>query len=217
MVRNWQKKPRLPRTKYRDGYRNVTFLAVNHGERERVFPYLSDGTLDPEVLAKLKRLMRDKETDAEHAIHPRLLKLLYRLADRFDAKQINIISGYRESPSGKSESKHRKGHAVDFMMPGVPLAAVAREARKLGHVGVGFYPNSGFVHLDIRGDGPSYFWVDRSGPGRGPCTRRMLASMGAKMDRKWKPEKDAPQPHKNKKGERLGATTPPPEEIEKGG
>ena len=210
MVRNWQKKPKVPKPRYRDGYRDLILYAVNHGERVRVFPYLADGTLDAEALAQLQHLMRDKHTDVEHDTHPRLLKLLYQIADHFDAPQINIISGYREAPDNKSESNHGKGLAVDFMIPGVPLAAVAREARKLGHVGVGFYPTSGFIHLDVRGDGPSYFWVDRSGPGLGPCLHRMLAAHGQKMDRKWSAEKDEPTPHKNKRGELLGATEPPP-------
>jgi uncharacterized protein YcbK (DUF882 family) len=216
MVRRWQKKPKLPKTKYRDGFRDVTILSVNHGESVRVFPFLADGTLDPEVLVSVKRLLRDKHTDAEHDIHPRLIKLLYHIVDRFDAKQINVISGFRESTDERSESKHKKGQAVDFMIPGVPLGAVAREARKLGHVGVGFYPNSGFVHLDVR-NGPSYFWIDRSGPGRGPCTRRALTGFAAKTDRKWKPEKDEPKPHKNKKGELLGTTQKAPSDKANGG
>ncbi len=214
MVRNWQKRHKGPKIRYRDGLRDLILYAVNHGERIRVFPYLPDGTLDPEVIESFKHLMRDKHTDGEHDIHLRLLKLLYRIADRFDARQINIISGYREAPNATSESNHQKGLAVDFMVPGVPLAAVAREARKLGHVGVGFYPSSGFIHLDTRGDGPSYFWIDRSGPGLGPCLHRMLAQHGHKMDRKWSAEKDEPERHKNKKGELLGATEPPPEPPE---
>ena len=217
MVRNWQKPPKIRKPRYRDGFRDLTLLAVNFGERLRVFPFLSDGGLDVDVLAEIRHLMRDKHTGEEHDIHPRLVKLLYRLATRFDARQINVISGYRASPDSGSESNHGKGRAVDFMIPGVPLAAVAREARKLGHVGVGFYPSSGFVHLDVRDHGPSYFWVDRSGPGLGPCTRRMLSSMASKMDRKWTPGKDEPEPERNRKGELLGATQKEPPENSEGG
>jgi hypothetical protein len=46
---------------------------------------------------------------------------------------------------------------------GVTNDRLAAYVRKLGFVGVGFYPNSGFVHLDVRD--ASYFWIDDSAPG----------------------------------------------------
>jgi uncharacterized protein YcbK (DUF882 family) len=209
MVRHWRTPPKIPGPKYRDGFRDLTLYSVNQGERIRFFPYLSDGILDETYMNEIQHLFRDKYTDAEHVIHPRLIKLLYKIADRFDVKQINIISGYRESPGEVGESKHAKGQAVDFMIPGVSLAAVARVARSFGHVGVGFYPVSGFVHMDVR-EGPSYFWVDRSGPGKPSCTRRILSTAAAKFDRKYRARNDAPKRHKNRRGEWLGKTPPPP-------
>lgn len=209
MVKNWRKQPKIPKPKFRDGFRDLTLYAVNHGERLRFFPYLKDGTLDPQFNDDIQRIFRDKDTDAEHPIHPRLIKLLYRVADRVGAKQITIISGYRENPGETGESKHAKGHAVDFMIPGVALGRVARIIRSFGHVGVGFYPASGFVHMDVR-DGPSYFWIDRSGPGKRSCVRRMLSKQAAKADRKYRPKHDEPKQHKNKKGEPRGFITPDP-------
>jgi len=39
------------------------------------------------------------------------------------------------------------------------------ETLDMGGMGVGIYPNSGFVHVDYRAPGePSYRWTDRSGP-----------------------------------------------------
>jgi uncharacterized protein YcbK (DUF882 family) len=210
MLQNWRRPPRIPGPKFRDGFRDLTLYAVNQGERLRFFPYLSDGSLDPEYEDDIQHLFRDKDTGAEYPIHPRLIKLLYRVADRLDAKQINLISGYRESTGEEGESNHTKGRAVDFMIPGVALGRVARIVRSFGHVGVGFYPVSGFVHMDVR-EGPSYFWVDRSGPGKRSCTRRMLAGVAAKADRKWRPARDDPKPHKNRRGELLGATEKPSE------
>jgi uncharacterized protein YcbK (DUF882 family) len=200
MVRNWRKPPKIAKPKYREGYRDLTLYAVNHGERIRVFPFDAEGALDPAVQDDVRQLFRDKETDAQKAIHPRIIKLLYKIADRFNARQVNIISGYREAPDSPRESNHKRGKAVDFMVPGTGLGAVARYARSLGHVGVGYYPSSGFIHLDVR-DGPSYFWVDRSGPGLGPCVRPMMKKAARKMDRKWRPEKDEPEPERNKRGE----------------
>ena len=58
-----------------------------------------------------------------------------------------------------------KGLACDFRVVGVKnteLRDYLRHAFK--HVGVGYYPNSSFVHLDVR-QGASAFWIDYSGPG----------------------------------------------------
>ncbi len=204
MVRRWQIVPKIPKPRYREGFRDLTIYGINHGERVRVFPYLEDGTLDPEANVAFERVFRDKDTDAQHVVHPRLIMLLYRLADRFKARQINLISGYRESVAVASEGNHSRGRAADIMVPGVPLAVVARFARSMGHVGVGLYPASGFIHLDIR-DGPSYFWVDRSGPGQRSCHVRIGSKLAAKHDRRWKPKHDEPRVHVNRKGEPLGA------------
>ena len=205
MVRNWQAVPRIPGPKYRGGFRDLVLYSVNHGERIRVFPFLPDGTLDPEAVLQIQHLLRDKDTDEEHPVHPRLIKLLYRTADALNAKQINVISGYRVSTEEKKEGNHTLGAAVDFMIPGTPLGAVAKKVRSFGHAGVGFYPISGFVHMDVR-DGPSYFWIDRSGPGKPTCLRRIYAQSAAKADRKWRPEHDEPALHKNKRGEILDDT-----------
>ena len=205
MLENWKKPPKIPKPAFRDGFRDLALYAVNHGERLRFFPYLSDGTLDMTHMPEIQHLFRDKESDAEHEIHPRIVKLLYKIADRFEAKQINIISGYRESTNESGESNHTKGQAVDFMIPGIALGAVAKAARSFGHVGVGFYPRSGFVHMDIR-DGPSFFWIDRSGPGQNSCLVRIMPGASAKFDRKYRPEHDEPERRKNRKGEWLGAT-----------
>jgi len=51
---------------------------------------------------------------------------------------------------------------MDLIVPGVPDEEVARYARDFGFVGVGIYPKSQFVHVDIRPR--SYFWVDSSAP-----------------------------------------------------
>ena len=66
----------------------------------------------------------------------RLVKLIYKIADRFKARQVNLISGYRESVGETVEGNHGLGRAADIMVPGIKLGAVAYYARTLGHVGV---------------------------------------------------------------------------------
>jgi uncharacterized protein YcbK (DUF882 family) len=54
-----------------------------------------------------------------------------------------------------SDSQHMNGNAMDISMPGVPVFKVRQVARSLGMGGVGFYPRSGFVHIDT---GPVRYW-----------------------------------------------------------
>lgn len=209
MVRNWRKVPEIPAPRYRDGFRDLTFYSVNLGERIRLFPFLADGSLDPQAVVDIAHILRDKHTDAEHPMEARLIKLLYRLANRFKARQITVISGYRESAADEQlRGNHSRGRAIDIAIPGVSIANLAKEARTLGHVGVGLYPTSGFVHLDVR-DGPSYFWIDRSGPGLRGCPFRVAAEVGARADRKWRPADDDPAPVRDRKGALLGESQSP--------
>ena len=215
MVRNWRKVPKIPKPRWRAGYRDLTMYSVNLGERIRVFPFMPDGSLDPEAVAQIEHLMRDKHTHATHPVHPRLIKLLYKLADRFKARQINVISGYRENRTIGAESHHTDGTAADIMLPGIKLPAVAKVTRRFGHVGVGYYPTSGFIHLDVR-EKRSFFWSDRSGPGQPSCLVRIMPKSAFQFDARWRPKHDEPKLRKNKKGKLLGALPEdePPEESE---
>ncbi len=70
---------------------------------------------------------------------------------------------------------------MDFIVPGARDEDVAAFARTLGFVGVGIYPVSGFVHLDVRDR--SYFWSDSSGPGRRNRERGILGDLARSSDR----------------------------------
>jgi len=227
-VERLKQTPAIPRPRRRYGFRDLTFFSPYTGERVRVFPYRKNGTLRGRALKRIKRVFRDKKNGAEHPVHPRLVKLLYKLADHFDAKQITIISAYRArndfSPKtlvstgkttehsrrknnlpSKNDGKdlttvdwgagddrlHRKGRAVDFFLPGVPLEELVKQARTLGHVGVGYYPAGHYIHLDIR-NRASVFWTDRAAPGKRRCYRRVLRRRARLSDRSWKRRQDNP-------------------------
>lgn len=205
MAARWVKPIKTGKPRYRDGFHDLTVVSINHGDRMKLFLFDADGQLNPDALADLAYLLRDKDTEEGHEVHPRLALLMYKLADFFGINHINVISGYRSSDDPDEESQHHRGRAMDIALPGVRIAALARKARTLGHVGVGLYPVSGFVHIDVR-DGPSHFWIDPSGPGKTSCMRSLKLEVGPRSDRKWKPENDEPSPKKDRNGQLLGAT-----------
>ncbi|MBI5477533.1 MAG: DUF882 domain-containing protein [Deltaproteobacteria bacterium] len=145
----------------------VALYHVNHRESMTYRPYDARGALRKAELLRFNRFMRDGSGKGGRVgkMHPRLATLFYRVARHYvsQGKRIEVISGYR--PGAKnSRSPHRKGLAVDFRVKGVSNAALRDYLRKnYDKVGVGYYPNSVFVHFDVRQK--SAFWIDYSGPG----------------------------------------------------
>ncbi|MBI4702433.1 MAG: LysM peptidoglycan-binding domain-containing protein [Deltaproteobacteria bacterium] len=99
------------------------------------------------------------------AIHPRLVALVAKVSDTFGTRPIRVVSGYRIE-SAAVGSRHRVGRAIDLVVESVPNTALCDYVRTLDKVGVGYYPNSHFVHLDVREQWT--YWIDRSGPGEPP-------------------------------------------------
>jgi hypothetical protein len=95
----------------------------------------------------------------------RLVRLLAQVSDTFGGRPIRVVSGYR-TESYSLNSRHKKSDAIDFSIPGVPNTALRDYLLTFSNVGVGYYPNSSFVHFDVR-DQKTY-WIDVSGPGEAP-------------------------------------------------
>ena len=117
---------------------------------------------------RFQRFMRCHHTNTQHRIDPRLPRLMYQTGRHFPGHRLEVVSGYRNPKVARNpRSPHKQGLACDFRVAGVPNATLRDYLRRtFDHVGVGFYPNSFFVHLDVR-KGPSAFWIDYSGPGEG--------------------------------------------------
>lgn len=96
-------------------------------------------------------------------IDERLIQLIAKVSDTFGGRPIDVVSGFRRERAAAG-SRHRSGRAIDFRVSGVPNSALRDYLQTLDNVGVGYYPNSTFVHLDVR-DKWTY-WVDHSGPGQ---------------------------------------------------
>jgi uncharacterized protein YcbK (DUF882 family) len=157
----------------------LTLQALNMPDHVTVAASSDHGGFSAEDLDRAARVLRDPRTGNEHPVDPRVLDLVYRVAVHFSAHEVRIISGYR-TPRNGSHSNHGRGRAIDLVVPGASDEEVARFAREQGFVGVGVYPVSGFVHLDVRER--SYFWVDTSGPGKRNRTRGILGDLAAKSD-----------------------------------
>jgi uncharacterized protein YcbK (DUF882 family) len=162
-VRRWHDpSDAAPAARTPEGRLVLRLYSLNTHARAEITPGAGEGAarFDDAACAQVATVLMDSRTQAEHSIDPLLVEMLYRVADHFAAPEVRIVSGYR---AGSGHSNHALGRAVDFIIPGATDRAVADYAQSLGDVGVGFYPVSGFVHLDVR-DRPTT-WVDASGPG----------------------------------------------------
>lgn len=102
-------------------------------------------------------------------LHPRLLIFLSHIATRFPGRRIEIVSGYRPSSNPRAGSRHAHARALDLRVAGVSREALRDFVRTLPHTGVGYYPNSVFVHLDVRDpEEGSARWTDYSAHGERP-------------------------------------------------
>ena len=90
------------------------------------------------------------------------LDKLQALRDQL-GKPLIVRSAYRSpehnrAVGGATRSKHMDGAAFDITMTNHDPVAFEAAARKAGFLGFGFYPRSGFIHVDI---GPARQWGER--------------------------------------------------------
>jgi uncharacterized protein YcbK (DUF882 family) len=145
---------------------NIWLRAENLGEEVRVNIYKPDGSFDNASLAKLDELFRCLSTGEVRAMSAELYEHLSRIQDHFDGKQIQFYSGFRLTD--QSTSRHFHASAADFKIKGVSIYTIKKFAESLdmGNMGIGVYPNTDFVHVDIRAPGePSFRWTDYSRSG----------------------------------------------------
>ncbi|HEY2746555.1 MAG TPA: DUF882 domain-containing protein, partial [Polyangia bacterium] len=114
---------------------------------------------------RFDQLTRDHFTNQATKMDPRLFATVVQAAEKFHARYVEIVSGFRapkyqlmlrkKGHEVARESQHPRGAAVDFRIAGVPTKILLRYVRSLHLGGVGYYPESKFVHADV---GPVRFW-----------------------------------------------------------
>ena len=92
-------------------------------------------------------------------LHPEALDKLQALRDRL-GKPLILRSAYRSlehnhAVGGAKTSKHMNGTAFDIAMGNHDPVAFETAARDVGFLGFGYYPRSGFMHIDL---GPARSW-----------------------------------------------------------
>jgi uncharacterized protein YcbK (DUF882 family) len=148
----------------------VELFAVNTHETFKLRPD-AKGRFTKAVLRGWNRFLRCHHTGRVHAMSTRLAQLIYDVDKHFGFKRILVVAGYRAPriarEKGNPKSPHKKGVACDFRIEGVPNTDLRDFERTLAKVGVGYYPNSEFVHLDVDPlrNKRSAFWIDYSRPG----------------------------------------------------
>jgi hypothetical protein len=150
---------KLPRIGLRKGYVDL----FTYSSHFRGYAVDKKGKVTPQAEAEVSKLFG---AGGPHPVtDPRLIRLLSKVSDHFGSRPIRVVSGYR-TRSFFEDSRHKVSCAVDFSIPGVDNSSVRDYLRTLTDVGVGYYPNSSFVHLDVRDT--NTYWVDFAGPGEAP-------------------------------------------------
>ncbi len=119
----------------------------------------ASGEYDRVALSALNHLLRCHYTGEVGTMDLRVIEFLNAVDKRLGGGlEIHVISGFRSrayndrlARQGRGvahQSLHLVGRAIDVRFPRVDLAAVRQVALGLRQGGVGYYPDSGFVHLD---------------------------------------------------------------------
>ncbi|MGK0358801.1 MAG: hypothetical protein ACI9U2_001094 [Bradymonadia bacterium] len=151
---------------------NVRIIRVDPDNPERMW-------IDKDARRAVKTLLSDKRHKRNKRIPERLLWYLYLAGQHFDAP-IEVVSGYRSRE--RMTSRHRHMKAVDFRIRGASPKAIWIWAKRFDNVGLGWYPTSKFVHMDVREK--SAYWIDDSGPGQRSRYRKKVSQKRAKSRRR---------------------------------
>jgi len=131
-------------------------LTLLHVHTRELLPLGGDAREDSRVV---ERFLRCRVTGQVHPIAHELLHVVRRVAVRFGAERVEIVSGYRSDKLNEllrkkghqvaSSSLHMAGEAIDFRVPGTPARVLARAVAHFHEGGLGTYEESDFVHIDV--------------------------------------------------------------------
>jgi uncharacterized protein YcbK (DUF882 family) len=134
--------------------------------------YRIGNTYIPSALDELNHFLRDHRTQDVSSYDPKEFDVLHALMASLGRPNgvIDIVCGYRtpwsnnflrtrSAETGVAEhSQHMLAKAIDIRVPGISTVVLRNAALALHAGGVGFYPVSQFVHVDV---GPVRTWSFR--------------------------------------------------------
>jgi uncharacterized protein YcbK (DUF882 family) len=132
--------------------------------------YRVGDTYVPDALEKLDYFLRDHYTQDVVHYEPKEFDVLHAMMSRLGRVNgiIQVVCGYRTPETNEAlrhasvktgvaeHSQHMEGHAIDLRVPGVSTVQLRNTALSLRAGGVGYYPVSQFVHVDV---GPVREWA----------------------------------------------------------
>jgi len=141
--------------------RTVSFYHTHTAEALSI-SYAEGDTYLPQALARVNWFLRDFRNGEVGAIDPQLLDQLHTLAAITGTRSpYEVISGYRSVATNEAlrqrsggvaaHSLHLDGRAIDVRLADVSLSDLRDASMSLRAGGVGYYPQSRFVHLDTGG------------------------------------------------------------------
>jgi uncharacterized protein YcbK (DUF882 family) len=139
--------------------RSLAFYNTHTGEQLRTV-YWAQGNYIQESLGEIDHILRDHRTNEIKEIDAALLDLLFAIDSELGTRQpFDVISGYRSPETNAflrahstgiaEHSLHLVGKAIDIRIPGRDLRLLHKTAVALKGGGVGYYPKSDFVHVDV--------------------------------------------------------------------
>ena len=139
--------------------KSLSFYNIHTAEKLKTV-YWAEGNYLADSLREINYVLRDPRNNEIHDIDTRLLDLLFAIRQEIETNQpFHVISGYRSADTnaflrahtkGVAEnSLHLVGKAIDIRSPGKDLRSLHKVAMTLKGGGVGYYPKSDFVHVDI--------------------------------------------------------------------
>jgi uncharacterized protein YcbK (DUF882 family) len=150
-----------PRTSTPDRHDHLLLLYNTHTGEGINIVYRRGDAYIPDALAKLDFFLRDYRTGNVRHFDPRLYDILSDLTTSVGQPggEIDIVCGYRTSSTNESlrartagvakNSFHIQARAIDLRMPGIDTLKLRMAALRLARGGVGYYPHSDFIHVDV--------------------------------------------------------------------
>lgn len=141
-----------------NGMYNVSFSNQRSGETFSGVYRVGDKYL-PEAFERINYVMRDVRADEIFPMDPRVIDIIALVHKHLDTNEpYTVLSGYRSphtnaalrsaSEGVAKRSLHMSGQAIDVRLGEISARQVREAAIKLGAGGIGYYPRSGFVHMD---------------------------------------------------------------------